>query len=141
MHRATYTLIRSSVVGALCVAALALVGLSPARANVGSDRIVRPARSGWQRTDSAGAITHIHEDSDPASAVAGPVLQQAPPGSVDPPVAAARRSGRASGFTSWGILADGTAPVTDACLARWSDQHFTSSQHCAPRIGRAPPAA
>jgi hypothetical protein len=133
--RLAYPLIRSSVFAALGAAVLALVGLWPA-AN-GPDRVVRPARCGWQRVDSTYLATHAYEDALPDSTPVATALEEPAPDVAAPPLA--RRSTRHHGATAWGTLADGTAPVTNAPTTSRPTHLIAHGQHGPHSAGRAPP--
>ncbi len=131
-----YLLLRSSALAALCAAVVALAGLGPA--TNGPEPLVRPARCGWQRVDSTYLATHVQEDTLPDSATVSATLREPTPLSgCAPPLA--RRSNRQQGATSWGILADGTAPISDAATPPRPTHLKAHGQHGPPRAGRAPP--
>lgn len=132
-----YLLLRSSALGALCAAVIALAGLGPA--TNGPEPLVRPARCGWQRIDSTYLATHLQDDTLPDSATVSTVLLEPTPGTgCAPPLA--RHATRQQGATSWGTLADGAAPVTNTAIPS-RPTHLTAHSHHVPHsAGRAPPA-
>jgi hypothetical protein len=132
-------LLRQVAAGAACVASIAVLGLMPARAGIGSDRVVRLTRCGFQRTDASPAPAHPYEETAPVQVVASQDLPETK-AQGDSPVMP-RRSQRAGTAAWWGALAL-LSPPTHAPPARLADiSQVPFRPFTAPTPGRAPPAS
>jgi hypothetical protein len=133
------SLLRSSAIAAACVATLAVLGLMPARAGAGSDRVVRLTRCGPQRTDASTAPAHPYEETAPVSVLASQDLDTKVV-QGDSPVRA-RRAPRATAAAWWGALAELSSPTHAPPGRLAATSQIPSSPFSAPTSGRAPPAS
>ena len=133
-------LLRSSAVVAACVASIAVLGLMPARAGTGSDRLVRLTRCGPQRTDTSTAPAHPYEETAPVPAATGQSLYDASDSQQVIPVVP-RRPPRSTVAAWWGSVSQGSLPAPVPLLVLSSNSPAPSGPPRAPTAGRAPPTS
>jgi hypothetical protein len=132
------TLLRSSAAAVACVASIVVLGLVPARAGTGSDRLVRLTRCGPQRIDAASVPTHPYEETAPVEFDAGQVVTETPIVQQDSPVIP-RRSTRSAAAAWCGPPAETSAPVPDVITTHTASVPLPFEPARAPSAGRAPP--
>jgi hypothetical protein len=132
------TLFRSSAAAVACVASIVVLGLAPARAGTGSDRLVRLTRCGPQRTDAASVPTHPYEETAPIEFESGQIVNETSVDQQDSPVVP-RRSTRSAAAAWCGPQVDTSAPVLDTTCTRAVSDHLPFEPARAPAAGRAPP--
>jgi len=141
------TRLRYSAAAAACVASIAVLGLLPARAGTGSDRVVRLTRCGPQRTDASTAPAHPYEETAPVSVVASQdivevtvVRGEVKVAQADSPVVP-RRAPRST-FAAWlGALGKLSPPGPVLSLKLAVNDQLPFDPPRTPADGRAPPAS
>lgn len=142
------TRLRYSAAASACVASIAVLGLLPARAGTGSDRVVRLTRCGPQRTDASTAPAHPYEETAPVPVVASQdILEVAvvrgdavKVAQADSPVLP-RRAPRST-FAAWlGALGKLSPPGPVLSLKLAVNDQLPFDPPRTPADGRAPPAS